>query len=132
MKEKTKILIAESEQIIADDLQLMLENSGHTIVAIVSTREEAIKKVKMLEPDIVIMNIYLSGKIEGKSTAKQIKKFSNASIMFYSTYKNIMAITDELEIKPERILFNQDEEKQIISNEKKVISNKNKKQGVCL
>ncbi|MCK5051211.1 MAG: response regulator [Candidatus Cloacimonetes bacterium] len=117
MKEKTKILIAESEQIIADDLQLMLENSGHTIVATVSTREEAIKKVKMLEPDIVIMNIYLSGKIEGKSTAKQIKKFSKTLIMFYSTCKDtqtindIQALTDTPVINPNKLLFGLDLEK---------------------
>ena len=119
MKEKTKILIAESEHIIADDLKLMLENSEYTIVATVSTGEEAIKKVKMLEPDIVIMNIYLSGEIEGKAIAKQIKKFSKASIMFYSTYKDMSALTDELEIKQERILFNQNKENKLFQMKKK-------------
>ena len=134
MKEKTKILIVESEQIIAVDLQLMLENAGHTIVATATTCEEAIEKVKELKPDIVILDIYLDGEINRKTVTKQIKKISKASVMFYSTCKDIQSIkdvksvTDDSLADSSRILYNVDEEKQIISNVEK-ISKITKKQG---
>lgn len=113
MKKNNRILIAESEQIIAADLQLMLENAGQTIVATTTTGEETIEKVKELEPDILILDIYLNGKIDGKTAAKKIQELGNTSITLYSTRKDILTITDEL-------IINQNKNKQIISKVKKV------------
>ena len=110
MKEKIKILIAESQNIVAIDLRATLLKIGHNVVAIATTCEEAIDKVKELKPDIVILDIYLDGEINGKTATKQIKKISKASILLFSTYKEMSKITNEL-------IINQ---------------NENKKQGVCL
>ncbi len=98
MKQKIKILIAESQNIVAIDLQTTLLKVGHKDVAIVTTGEEAIDKVKELRPDIVILDIYLNGRISGAIAAKRIKEFSKASIMLYSTYKEMSKITNELKI----------------------------------
>ena len=98
MKEKIKILIAESQDIVAIDLQATLLKVGHDVVAIATTREEAIDKVKELKPDIVILDIYLNGGISGTIAARQIKEFSKASIMLFSTYKEMSKITNELMI----------------------------------
>lgn len=123
MEEKKKILIAESEQIIAADLQMMLENAGHTVIATALTGEETIEKVKELKPDIIILDIYLDGEIDGKTAAKKIKEFSDSKIMFYSTSKDKQSIKEKSTIDSSSLLFNLDEEKQIASNVEKIISN---------
>jgi len=131
MKEKIKFIIAESEHLIAADLQIILENAGHKVMAIASSGEETIEKVKEFNPDIVILDIYISGGMDGKSTAKKIQEFSKTSIMFYSTckdvetIKDIQSINNGSEINLNRLLFGMDEENQIISNVEKVISDDN-------
>ncbi|MCK5051645.1 MAG: response regulator [Candidatus Cloacimonetes bacterium] len=96
MKNKIKILIVESQDIVVLDLQATLLNAGYDDVASAATGDEAIKKVKELKPDIIILNYYLFGRITGIVTAKQIKKFYKAPIMIYSNYKEMTKIINEL------------------------------------
>ncbi len=122
-----KILIAGSEPIIAEDLRLMMKNAGYTSIMQATTSEETIEKVKEFEPDIVILDIYLKGEIDGKLVAKEIKKISEVTIMFYSTprdlqtIQDIQSVTDGSVINSHKLLFGLDDEKQIISNVEKVM-----------
>jgi len=131
MKKSIKILIAESQKIIADDLRMTLRKAGYIVVAIVSTGEEAIEKVQEFEPDIVILDIYLDGEIDGKTAAGKIKEFSKTSIMFYSTcndaetLQEIKVATEKSTIDASGLLFNHDKDEHIVSNVEKIISNKN-------
>ena len=123
------MIIAESQQDVAEELRQDFTHAGYDVIAIASTGEEAIKKVKNLKPEIVVLDIYLGGEISGEKAAKIIKEFSSASIMLCSTYKDIPAITNELEKDGGRLQSNLEENKQIISYKEKVISNKKNKQG---
>ncbi len=96
MKNKIKILIVESQDIVILDLQTTLLNAGYDVVASAATGDEAIKKTKELNPDIVVLNYYLFGRITGTVTAKQIKKFCKVPIMIYSNYKEMTNIIKEL------------------------------------
>ena len=104
MKKNNRILIAESQNVVAIDLRATLLKVGYNVVAIATTGEEAIDKVKELKPDIVILDIYLDGEINGKTAAKQIKIFSKASILLFSTYKEMKKLSNEL-------IINQNENK---------------------
>ena len=127
MKEKTRIIIAESENIIVTDLQETLKEAGYTVIATAATGEEAIEKVKELKPDIIILDIYLNGEIDGRTAARKIKEFSDTKIMFYSTCKDmqtmddIHAVIDQPIINPEKVLFGLEVEKNLISNVEKII-----------
>jgi len=122
-----KIIIAGSDSIIAEDLRLMMKNAGYTSILQTTTGEETIEKVKEFEPDIVILDIYLTGKIDGKIVAKEIKKISKSTIMFYSTIRDmqtiqeIQSVTAGSVIDSHKLLFGLDDEKQIISNVEKVM-----------
>lgn len=96
MENQIRILIVESQDIVVLDLQATLLNAGYDVVSSAATGDEAIKKVKELNPDIVILNYYLFGRITGIVTAKQIKKFYKAPIMIYSNYKEMTKIINEL------------------------------------
>ena len=128
MKENNRIIIAENEQIITEDLKKTLEGAGYVVIATASTGEEAIEKVKELKPDIVILDIYLTGETDGKATAEQIKEFSDCKIMFYSTcndietLRTIKSVSEESEIDQNGLLFSQDDDIQIASNIDKIVS----------
>ena len=96
MKNKIKILIVESQAIVVLDLQTTLLKAGYDVVANAATGDESLTKVRELNPDIVILNYYLFGRITGIATAKQIKKFCKVPIMIYSNYKEMTKIISEL------------------------------------
>ena len=66
------ILIVEDEYIIAMDIQLKLEDYGYRVLGIVSDGEDAVKLAAELRPDIVLMDIFLKGDIDGIDAAKSI------------------------------------------------------------
>jgi len=54
------ILIVEDEGIIARDIKNRLKGFGYAVCALVSSGEEAIKKVEEMHPDLVLMDNELS------------------------------------------------------------------------
>lgn len=84
----TKILIVEDEAITALDIQHRLKSSGYEVVETVSSGEKAIKKVKELEPDLILMDIVLRGKLDGIETADKIKTFFDVPIVYMSAFSD--------------------------------------------
>ena len=60
-----RILLAEDEGIVALDLATTLADLHYDVVASVSSGEAAIEKAVKLLPNLVLMDILLSGKIDG-------------------------------------------------------------------
>ena len=87
-----RILIVEDEIITAIDIKDFLQDNGYVVLAIVSTGEEAIKKVEEENPDLVLMDIMLKGEMDGIETTRQIRSISNIPIVYLTAYsdKNIL------------------------------------------
>lgn len=79
---KAKILIVEDERIVAKDIANILKSKGYVIPAIVSTGEEAIEKIRQTEPDLILMDIMLKGKMDGIEAAAQIRNRFNKPVIF--------------------------------------------------
>jgi len=84
--EQIKTLIVEDESLIAIELKNVLENIGVSSVDICSKGEEAIELCKTNEYDFVFVDIVLAGKMDGIEAAEQIKKISDAGIIFLTSY----------------------------------------------
>ena len=84
--DKIKILIAEDEAIIAQCLKMELELDGYDVCSFVASGEEAIVEVKEKNPDVVLMDINLSGKIDGIEAAKKIIRHKYIPIIFMTGY----------------------------------------------
>ncbi|MDN5204314.1 response regulator [Fulvivirgaceae bacterium BMA10] len=83
MKESaTKILIIEDEMIIGANISLQLTKLGYEIIGIISRGEEALLFIKENEPDIILMDIRLKGKLDGIETAQQIQKEYDTPIIY--------------------------------------------------
>lgn len=80
--EAARILIVEDERIISLDLKHRLESLGHTVVGIVSSAEEAIVATESLQPDVVLMDIMLSGEMDGIEAAQKIHQSHSIPIVF--------------------------------------------------
>lgn len=68
-----RILIVEDEFVVANDLQLMLETAGYTVDGIADSVVEAEKMIRVREPDMVMLDIYLRGDQNGIELARQLQ-----------------------------------------------------------
>ena len=87
MKRKTKILIAEDEAIFALSMQRALTRSGYDVCELVSTGEKAVERVRHEKPDLVIMDVFLNGSVNGLEAAVQIRSGSDIPILFITGYE---------------------------------------------
>lgn len=86
LEKSPNILIVEDENIIAKDIQFMLENLGYKISGVVSSGEDSIKKASNMLPDLILMDIKLKGKIDGVSAANEIYKSLRIPIVYLTAY----------------------------------------------
>ncbi len=77
-----KVLIVENEMIVAMMIKLKLANMGYCVAGVVTTGEEAIHLVNEELPDLVLMDIWLKGKMDGVEAAMRIRRGHNVPIVF--------------------------------------------------
>lgn len=83
---RPKILIVEDEFMIAFQLKTQLCRDGYEVCCQVASGEEAIEATKRENPDFVLMDINLRGKMDGIEAARDIGLFSSAKIIFTTGY----------------------------------------------
>ncbi|MEH1871628.1 hybrid sensor histidine kinase/response regulator [Nostoc sp.] len=71
-KETVRILVVEDEYILAINLQECLESMGYTVLDIADSAEGAVVKATELCPNLILMDIRLSGEMDGIQAAEQI------------------------------------------------------------
>ena len=86
LEKSPNILIVEDENIIAMDIQFMLENLGYKISGVVSSGEDSIKKASNMLPDLILMDIKLKGKIDGVRAANQIYESLRIPVVYLTAY----------------------------------------------
>ena len=69
--EKPKILIAEDESIVAENLQTHLEKLGYSVCGRADSAEEAIQFVRETKTDAILMDIMLKGNMTGIEAGRE-------------------------------------------------------------
>jgi CheY-like chemotaxis protein len=77
-----RVVVAEDQWVVALDIKCAIERSGHKVVCIVSSGEAAIAKAEELQPDLLVMDIHLEGKIDGLDAVGKIWKGSKMPVIF--------------------------------------------------
>lgn len=84
---KEKILIVEDQFIEANNLQMILERAGYHVCSIARSVPEAIEIVEKENPNIVLLDIHLKGKLTGIDLAKILRK-KNIPFVYLSANSN--------------------------------------------
>ena len=84
----THILIVEDELIVAHSIKLRLEQRGYSVAGIAKSGEDALSLLETLEPSLILMDIRLSGEIDGIDTAEQIRRDHSIPIIFLTAYSD--------------------------------------------
>ncbi|MCP5054783.1 MAG: response regulator [bacterium] len=83
---KTRIMIVEDELIVAKNIENQLNKIGYDIVAIAVTGEDAIVRAAESKPDLILMDIQLSGSMDGVAAAERIYNDSDVPVVFLTAY----------------------------------------------
>lgn len=83
----TKILIVEDQFVEANHLRLMLKKAGHIITGMARTVEDAKNLIAKDRPELVLLDIFLSGKGTGIDLAKFLKE-DNIPFIYLSANSN--------------------------------------------
>jgi DNA-binding response OmpR family regulator len=67
-----KILVVDDDKDILEAMQLLLENEGYTVLT-VSKGEETYQNVLDFKPDIILLDVLMSG-VDGRVVCKTLKK----------------------------------------------------------
>ncbi|HEX7628286.1 MAG TPA: response regulator [Candidatus Methanoperedens sp.] len=81
-----KILVVEDEGIIAMHIQNSLINLGYSVSGLASSGEEAIEMAKNYQPDLVLMDIVLAGKMDGIEAADHIRNNYNMPVIYLTAH----------------------------------------------
>ena len=101
MKENvTSILIVEDEQIVAVDLESVLQTLGYQVVGTAPSGEEACRIASVSSPDLVLMDIRIDGPIDGIDTAREIRKTLDVPIVFLTAYTDQETLDRAKDIGP--------------------------------
>jgi len=82
------ILIVEDEAIVAEDLSHKVMALGYKIVGLVRTGQEAIRAMQQSPADVILLDVQLSGKLDGIETAKILQELCNPAIVFVTAHSD--------------------------------------------
>lgn len=112
----TKILIVEDEYITAKNLRNSLEKMGYEICGAVASGEEAITCADKERPDLVLMDIRLSGDLDGIGAAGQIREQFNIPCVYTTAFADKQTIERAKTTEPFGYILKPFSDKDIHSN----------------
>jgi len=85
---KARLVVVEDEVIIARDIQHTLKRLGYEVLALSTTGEDALKRVAETQPDVVLMDIRLSGEMDGVATAEIIRTRDKLPVVYLTAHSD--------------------------------------------
>ena len=83
-----RVLIVEDEPLIAEDIAQGLEKNEFLVSAVVYSKEDAIEQLNINLPDMVLLDINLSGEMSGIEIAEKINTQYNIPFIFITSYSD--------------------------------------------
>jgi DNA-binding response OmpR family regulator len=83
-----RALIVEDEALIAEELRERLLRLGFIVIAAVSSGEEGVEIATRETPDLVLMDIRLSGDKDGVQAAREIREQVDVPIVYLTAHSD--------------------------------------------
>jgi CheY-like chemotaxis protein len=80
------VFIVEDDQLLATALSAQVEMLGYRIAGMADSGESAVRGVLQSKPQVVIMDMRLSGWMTGLDAAKSIRRDLEVPIIFYTAH----------------------------------------------
>lgn len=104
MNHAANILLVEDERIIALEMKLHLQRLGFRVAASLAAGEQVLEQAGALCPDLVLMDIMLAGELDGIETARRLRLFCPAPVIFCTAYTDSETMLRARDVLPVAIL----------------------------
>ncbi|MBA4417311.1 MAG: hypothetical protein C0392_05310 [Syntrophus sp. (in: bacteria)] len=112
---KPRIMIVEDEIIVAESIRMNLERYGYQVTALVDTGESAIAEAEKNPPDLIIMDIGLSGTLDGVETSEIIKNRFHVPIIYLTAFTDDNTISRVSITEPSGYIMKPFHERELLS-----------------
>ncbi|MCP4692982.1 MAG: response regulator [Desulfobacterales bacterium] len=85
---KARILIVEDDAIISARLEGILMKLGYETLGVFMYGEDAVRKIDQVRPDLVLMDIYLAGEMNGVEAAGRIMEKYDVPVLYLTAYSD--------------------------------------------
>ncbi len=99
-KNPAKILMVEDDMIVAADISIQLTKLGYEVTGINTNGEDALSAIENNRPDIILMDIILSGKMNGIDTARIILEKFQVPVIFLTSNSDDATFQRAITAKP--------------------------------
>lgn len=73
---------------VYSNIKFLLERKGYIVTGIATSGGDALNQIERSVPDLILMDINLSGELDGIETAKKVKEKWDIPIIYLSAYDN--------------------------------------------
>lgn len=94
------ILIVKDEMIIAMEIAAIIRKMGHAVVGTAMKGEAAISLAEMQHPDLVLMDIFLKGMMDGITAAEIIFNSYNIPVIYLTANSDLNTLERAMKTKP--------------------------------
>lgn len=113
---KRQILIVEDELIIAESIKRVLEKNDYSVCGIITFAEDAIEFVKTMQPDLILMDILLEGKLSGLDAANLINKEFTIPIVFLTSFSDQETLANAVKAKAHGYILKPFSDRELLTN----------------
>jgi signal transduction histidine kinase len=95
-----RVMVVEDERIVALHLSRQLIKLGYQVLPIIASGEKAIRQVRDMHPDVVLMDIHIEGDMDGIETAARIAAEFGTPVIYLTAHSEESTLQRARETKP--------------------------------
>lgn len=109
----SNVLIVEDEALVALELRENVERLGHDVIGITDSAEQAVSLAIKKKPNLIIMDVRLSGRMDGIEAAELIRNSADIPILFLTAYSGDETLSRATDAEPYGYLLKPVQERQL-------------------
>lgn len=112
---KKRILIAEDDVLISEQLSDILTNYGYEVIGIAANFKEAVKLIDTRSPDLALLDIKMQGKEQGFEIAAYLNRETVVPFLFLTSYSDTNTLAKASNLVPASYLTKPFSKEQVFS-----------------
>jgi DNA-binding NtrC family response regulator len=116
-----KILIVEDESVIGLGAMNVLRKVGYEVISIPASGEKAIELIGQSPPDLAIIDITLSGEMDGIQVAEHISRNHEIPVIYMTAHSDKETVDRAKRTNPFGFLFKPYEDKDLLRTVEKAL-----------
>lgn len=111
---KKRVLVVEDEVLVGIMLAKKLQSFGYQVGEVIINGEEAVKVAERDRPDVILMDIALSGNLNGLEAARQIRERFGIPIVIFTGYDTEKLMQQAEDIEPVAVVSKLDTVEEVL------------------